>query len=298
MQYHPLLNTPLSLSAISLGCMSFHDLPTGRPIIEHALDLGINCFDTADLYDRGENERIVGEVLKDRRSEVVIATKVGNRWRADGKGWDWMPRKDYILEAVEASLQRLGTDYIDLYQLHGGTINDPLEEVVEVFEALRERGLIRAYGISSIRPNTIRKWTELAPNASSCMTQYSLLDRRPEEATLGHLHSHQQGVLVRGGVAKGLLANKAARQYLAHSEAEIAAIQTGMSSLLQEGESRAGLALRYALQHAATTTVVLGASHPAQLAVVNELVERGELDDERYQTLQRLAPSWQYEQHR
>src|ERR1035437_7075729 len=83
-------------------------------------DNGINYFDTADLYDKGLNEINIGNALKAKRDQIIIATKVGNQWRSDGTGWDWNPRKDYILKAVEQSLQRLQTNYIDLYQLHGG----------------------------------------------------------------------------------------------------------------------------------------------------------------------------------
>jgi aryl-alcohol dehydrogenase-like predicted oxidoreductase len=87
--------------------------------------------------------------------KVIIATKVGNQWRADGSGWDWNPNKDYIISAVEQSLKRLQTDYIDLYQLHGGTMEDPIDETIEAFEQLQKQGKIRYYGISSIRPTVI-----------------------------------------------------------------------------------------------------------------------------------------------
>ncbi len=107
-----------------------------REIIEAALEAGINYFDTADLYDFGTNERIVGQALKSVRDQVVIATKVGNRWSESKDGWSWDPSKAYIKEAVKQSLKRLGTDYIDLYQLHGGTIEDPIDETIEAFEEL------------------------------------------------------------------------------------------------------------------------------------------------------------------
>ena len=90
-------------------------------------------FDTADLYDKGVNEEIVGEVLKEKRQDVIIATKVGNQWRDDGSGWEWNPTKSYIKSAVHQSLRRLQTDYIDLYQLHGGTIDDPMDETIQAF---------------------------------------------------------------------------------------------------------------------------------------------------------------------
>ena len=90
--------------------------------------------------------------MRSKRDQVVIASKAGNQWRADGSGWDWNSSKKHILAAAEESLKRLKTDYIDLYQLHGGTIDDPIDETIEAFEILKKQGKIRYYGISSIRP--------------------------------------------------------------------------------------------------------------------------------------------------
>src|SRR5699024_6403991 len=92
----------------------------------------------------------------------------------------WDPSKKHIKTAVKQSLQRLHTDYIDLYQLHGGTIDDPIDETIEAFEELKTEGLIREYGISSIRPNVIKQYIEKS-SIRSVMMQYNLLDRRPEE---------------------------------------------------------------------------------------------------------------------
>ena len=136
-------------------------------LLNEAFDKGINFFDTADLYQKGFNETTVGKALKEKRKEVIIATKVGNQWREDGSGWDWNPNKAYIFSAVEKSLQRLQSDYIDLYQLHGGTIDDPIDETIEAFELLKQQGKIRYYGISSIRPNVIREWIKRS-NIGKC----------------------------------------------------------------------------------------------------------------------------------
>ena len=114
----------------------------------------LNYFDTADLYNDGENEQIIGSLLKSNRSKIVLATKVGNVRQADGST-KWDASKHHILMAVEASLKRLQTDYIDLYQLHGGMIEDNIDETIEAFELLKSQGKIRFYGISSIRPNVI-----------------------------------------------------------------------------------------------------------------------------------------------
>ncbi len=152
-------------------------------LVQEALEQGINYFDTADLYQHGAVESVLGRAFSGKRKQVILATKVGNQWRPDGSGWDWNPSKNYILNEVDESLQRLQTDYIDLYQLHGGTLEDPIDEVIETFESLQKAGKIRYYGISSVRPNVIREYAKRS-SIISVMMQYSLIDRRPEEEML------------------------------------------------------------------------------------------------------------------
>jgi aryl-alcohol dehydrogenase-like predicted oxidoreductase len=111
MNYKQLGKSSLRISEISFGCMSLgKDQATNDRLLHSAMEAGINYFDTADLYDKGWNEESVGKALAGKRTSVVLATKVGNQWRADGSGWDWNPRKEYILQAVEQSLQRLRTE--------------------------------------------------------------------------------------------------------------------------------------------------------------------------------------------
>src|SRR4029079_841005 len=125
-----------------------------------------------------------------------------NQWKNDGDGWTWNPRKEYILTAIDQSLKRLHTNYIDLYQLHGGTIDDPIDETIEAFELLKKQGKILHYGISSIRPNVIREYVKRSAIVS-VMMQYSLADRRPEEAILDLLKQNNISVLARGVLAQG-----------------------------------------------------------------------------------------------
>jgi len=229
-------------------------------LLKQAYDSGITFFDTADLYDRGENERLVGRALKPFRNQVIIATKVGNQWRKDGSGWDWNPTKNYILNSVDDSLRRLQTDYIDLYQLHGGTIEDPIDETIEAFEQLKQLGKIREYGISSIRPNVIREWAERS-NMVSVMMQYSVLDRRPEEEMLNHLHQHDISVITRGSLAKGLLINKPAKEYLGYSKEEVERIQDE----LNKTGNPVGTSIQFVLNHPAVASAVLGIRMSTQL---------------------------------
>jgi aryl-alcohol dehydrogenase-like predicted oxidoreductase len=258
MKYRSLPKANLSVSEISFGCMSI-DLKRddNEQLIHTAIDGGINYFDTADLYDRGENERFIGKTLKVKRKQLIIATKVGNQWRQDGSGWDWNPSKDYILKAADESLKRLQTDYIDIYQLHGGTIEDNREEVIEAFEMLQTQGKIRHYGISSIRPNVIREFAANS-NIVSNMMQYSLLDRRPEEAVLSDLHQQGIGLMVRGGLARGVLAGKGSIKYLDHTKQSVDLLLDKMKVFSNENTALNHIALQWILNNSAVTSVVLG----------------------------------------
>ncbi|MCW3110238.1 MAG: aldo/keto reductase [Segetibacter sp.] len=258
MNYKQLGTSDLKISTIGFGCMSLKgEQAENEKIIQQAIEYGINYFDTADLYDKGMNEASVGKALKAKRDEVVIATKVGNQWRKDGSGWDWNPKKDYILTAVEESLKRLQTDHIDLYQLHGGTIEDPIEETMEAFETLVKQGKIRYYGISSIRPNVINKYVSIS-NIVSVMMQYSLLDRRPEETCLPLLQKHNIGVLARGSVASGLLVNKPPKSYLNYTERQVQNAAAAIKHSSGSGRSAAQTAIQFVLSHPAITSAVVG----------------------------------------
>ncbi len=265
MIHNRLGTSELMVSEIGFGCMSLGlDHNKNAQLLHRALDLGVNFFDTADLYDKGENEITLGKAFKGIRDKVLLASKVGNVWREDGSTWDWNPSKDHIKSAIFASLKRLQSDYLDLYQLHGGTIDDPIEEIIATFEELKEEGWIRYYGISSIRPNVIHEYVNRA-NIVSVMMQYSLLDRRPEEACLDFLQSNKVSVIVRGALAKGLLANKEPKEYLYYTTDEVAKVQEQLKNLVNENRTGAQVAIKYTLAHPAVATVVAGASRLEQL---------------------------------
>ncbi len=129
------------VSELGLGAMSFGtDQKQINHIIDEAIDLGVNYVDTADLYDFGENEQRLGEAIKGKRNQFIIASKAGNRFTKGKNEWEWDPSKKYIKEAIKGSLSRLQLDYLDLYQLHGGTIEDPIDETIEAFEELKKEG--------------------------------------------------------------------------------------------------------------------------------------------------------------
>jgi aryl-alcohol dehydrogenase-like predicted oxidoreductase len=298
MRYNTLKKTGLQVSQASFGCMSLKpDATNSNTIIAQAIAGGINLFDTADLYDKGQNEVLLGNALKGKRKDVIISTKVGNQWRPDGSGWDWNPRKQYILKAVDESLRRLQTDYIDLYLLHGGTMEDPFDDTIEAFERLVENGKIRGYGLSSIRPNVIREFVQRS-NMAVVMTQYSLLDRRPEEATLDLLLQNQIGVLARGTVASGLLACKPAKEYLGLPEKEVAHIQKQLAAQVPEGSTAGETALRYALGHPGITTAVVGIRTPQQLEEAVAAIKQPALQSEERAALAGIWPGNVYTEHR
>jgi aryl-alcohol dehydrogenase-like predicted oxidoreductase len=297
MVYRQLGKSALNISRIGFGCMSLKsDDAESEKLLMHALDLGINFFDTADLYEKGANELLVGKAFKSKRDRVILATKVGNQWRPDGSGWDWNPSKKYILESVEQSLRRLDTDYIDLYQLHGGTMQDPIDETIAAFEQLVQEGKIRYYGISSIRPVVIREWVKRA-HITSVMMQYSLLDRRPEETSLPLLQKEGIGVLARGGVAQGLLAGKPAKNYLGYNEADVKRMADAVRGMSKK-RSPAQTALQFILANEALTSAVVGIRTQAQLEEAVRTLEVPQLTETERQELAGLIPPLQYAGHR
>jgi aryl-alcohol dehydrogenase-like predicted oxidoreductase len=298
MHYTQLGNSQLSISRISFGAMSLKGSEEEQTrLISKAIDHGINFFDTADLYERGMNEAFLGKALMHHREKVIIATKVGNQWREDGSGWDWNPRKDYILQSVEGSLRRLNTDYIDLYQLHGGTMEDPTDETIEAFELLVQQGKIRYYGISSIRPNVIRRWVEKS-GMTSVMMQYSLLDRRPEETCLDLLREKGIGVLARGSLAQGLLVNKPSKPYLEHSGGAVEKAAAAVHSLTNDTRGAAQVALGFVLGQPAISSAVVGIRTEEQLNDALAALNMQPLADDELKTLRESVSAFTYKDHR
>lgn len=298
MDYNLLGSSTLKISEIGFGCMSLGDNDDDNArTLHHAFDLGINFFDTADLYHKGMNEVSVGKALKGKRGEVILATKVGNQWNPDGRGWDWNPRKDYILSSIDESLKRLQTDHIDLYQLHGGTIEDPIDDTIEAFELLQKQGKIRYYGISSIRPNVIREYMKRS-SIVSVMMQYSLLDRRPEETCLDLLSANNIGVLSRGGLAQGLLVNKNPKEYLNHTKEKVKDGAAVVHSLSGQQRTAAQTSIRFVLQHPAIVSAVIGMRSMEQLEEVVNTVKTPLLNKKEIELLQQSIKPNFYEQHR
>ncbi|MEC0371388.1 aldo/keto reductase [Paenibacillus chibensis] len=302
MRKNRLGSSDLWVSEIGLGCMSLGtEEPAAVRLVHEALERGIHFLDTADIYDAGRNEELVGKALKGRRSDVILATKVGNRRISGKEGLSWDPSKAYIKTAVKDSLKRLQTDYIDLYQLHGGTIDDPIDETIEAFEELKQEGVIRFYGISSIRPNVIREYVKRS-NIVSVMSQYSILDRRPEEEVLPLLAEHGISVIARGPVASGVLAEEGARKvekgYLDYAAAELSTIREKLMLLARQDRSMSQTAIRYSLSHPAVAAAIPGASTLQQLIHNVGAADAPELTAEEVDAIRQISRPNVYGAHR
>ncbi|MEP6725765.1 MAG: aldo/keto reductase [Bacteroidota bacterium] len=298
MEYRVLGKSALTVSRIGFGCMSLgqNDADNSRLLLA-AIEKGINFFDTADLYGKGQNEITVGQVMKEKRKDVILATKVGNQLKADGSGWIWNPSKQYILAAVNDSLQRLQTDYIDLYQLHGGTIEDNIDETIDAFNTLQQQGKIRFYGISSIRPNVIRSYAYRS-SIAAVMMQYSLLDRRPEENCLDLLLDKSIGVLARGSLAGGLLVNKPAKKYVNYNEDAVKQAADSVNSVSGKKRGNTQTSLQFVLQQPAITSAIVGIRTIEQLDEAIKTADSPLLTQQEMFLLQNSIPRNYYKEHR
>ena len=188
MEMRKLGKSPIHVTAIGLGLMSMSgvygnaDDEQSIGVIHHALDRGINHLDSADMYGWGHNEQLLGRALKGRRDKVIVATKFGQTKSAEGKqGIDGRP--EYVMQACEASLKRLGLEVIDLYYQHRVDSNVPIEDTVGAMKRLLEQGKVRALGLSEARPETIRRAHKVHPIAA-VQNEFSLLYRAEGEETL------------------------------------------------------------------------------------------------------------------
>ncbi len=294
MEYVRLGNTGLQVSRICLGCMSFGVPDRGghhwslteedsRPFIRKALDLGINFFDTANVYSDGTSEEIVGRALKDftRRDDVVIATKVRNRMRPGPNG-SGLSRKAIMTE-IDHSLRRLGVDYVDLYQIHRWDYETPIEETLEALNDVVKAGKARYIGASSMyawqfmRSLAIqerRGWSRFV----SMQNYLNLLYREEEREMLPLCADQGIGVIPWSPLARGRLTraweettNRAeldpfARElYGAMAEADREVVRRVGETAAQRGVPMAQIALAWVLQKSPVTAPIVGATKPRHI---------------------------------
>ncbi|RKR74227.1 aldo/keto reductase [Frondihabitans australicus] len=294
MEYVRLGASGLEVSAVTLGMMSYGDATRGghpwalpedesRPFIQRALELGITTFDTANVYSNGSSEEITGRALNDfaKRDEVVIATKLNGRMRPgpNGAGLSRLA----VMTEVDNSLRRLGTDYIDLYQIHRFDPNVPVEETMEALHDVVKAGKVRYIGASSMYAWQFAKmqytadlggWTRFV----SMQDQYSLIQREEEREMLPFCLDQGVGVLPWSPLARGRLTRDLDETtdrsetdafgktlYRQQEDADRQVIDAVKSVAEERGVSRAQVALAWVRQQEAVTSPIVGATKPHHL---------------------------------
>lgn len=289
MDYVRLGATGLKVSRICLGCMSYGapswrswvlDEEQSRPFIKRALEKGVNFFDTADVYSVGESERVVGEALHDfaKRHEVVIATKVNGAMGPDPNNRG-LSRK-HIMDAIDASLRRLKTDYVDLYQIHRFDYETPIEETLEALNDVVRAGKARYIGASSMYAWQFMKMLSVSKANGwsafvSMQPQYNLVYREEEREMLNLCKSEGVGVIPWSPLARGFLAGGRAAPgegntersrtdefapRLYYKEADFAVVKALEHIAKARGVSNTQVALAWVLKNPAITSPIIGAT--------------------------------------
>jgi aryl-alcohol dehydrogenase-like predicted oxidoreductase len=207
-----ILGQGLQVSDQGLGCMGMSawygatDEQESIETIHRALELGVFFLDTADVYGQGENEKLVGKAIAGRREEVVLATKFGNRWFDDGtRRIDGSP--EYVRSAIDASLQRLGVDHVDLYYQHRVDADTPIEETVGALAELVAAGKVKHLGLSEAGAQTIRRAHAVHP-ITALQSEYSLWTRDPEGEILDTCRELGIGLVAYSPLGRGFLAGR------------------------------------------------------------------------------------------
>jgi aryl-alcohol dehydrogenase-like predicted oxidoreductase len=292
MEDRTLGRTGLRVSEIGLGAWAIGGPSTlgGNPIgwgetddavslrtLEACLDVGINFIDTADVYGSGHSEELIGQVFKGKRDRIIIATKVGNRDTPE-RGWFKDFSREWVLEAVDASLRRLQTDYIDLYQLHSPNRDfHYTPEVFDVFEDLKRAGKIRHYGVS-VGPWQHGVSVIQTGRGEALQVLFNLLERDAATGLFPLAEQQEIGIIVRVPLASGFLTGKftpearfppndhRSTKYPPEKIRETVARAERINVVAEKlNRPLVRVALQYCLSHPAVSTVIAGAKTPEQL---------------------------------
>lgn len=287
MEYIKLKNTDISVSRLCMGGCPMGGYGWGFvsenaviATVHRAIDGGINFFDTADTYGLGQSERTLARALEGRREKVIIATKFGVRVEKGKTFYDNSP--EYIEKALNDSLKRLSTDYIDLYQVHYRDKETPLEAVAETLERFKEQGKIRCYGLSNLHGDDFGEIEAFQGKFVSCQNEYSLVTRDNENDLLVKCNQLQLTPMTWGSLGQGVLTGKynvdsgfgvndrRSRDAYTnfHGEKLRKNIETveKMKPLAEElGVNLASLAVRFILDHVPESVSLVGAKNPGQI---------------------------------
>ena len=298
MKYKPLGRTGLFVSEICLGTMTFGgrgelwpiigqvDQAAANNLLRQSIDAGINFVDTADVYSEGESERILGRAIKDvgvARKDVIVATKVRGR---TGPGPNAVGlSRGHIMDAVKDSLTRLGTDYIDLYQIHGADLATPLEETLHALDDLVRAGHVRYVGCSNLMAWQIMKAlgvsaAEGLARFETVQAYYSIAGRDIEREIVPLIAEEKLGLMVWSPLAGGLLSGKFRRDFAGPNDARRTRfdfppverehaydiVDAVRPIAERHGVSVARVALAWLLHQASVMSVIIGAKTPEQLA--------------------------------
>ena len=306
MEYRNLGSSGLRVSLVGLGCNNFGmrlDLEQTRAVVDRAFDLGITLFDTADMYgSRGGSETQLGKILGHRRKDIVLASKFGMAMSDDGTKIGASRR--YIMSAVEDSLRRLKTDWIDLYQLHQPDPLTPLDETIQALDDLVTQGKIRYIGCSNLPSWQVveSQWISKSMRLNrfvSCQDEYNILNRNVEAELIPAMQKYGCGLLPYFPLASGLLTGKykrtempegarltdmptfANRIYLTDENFDIVDNLNKFAN--KTGHSILELAFGWMASRPTTASIIAGATKPEQIdanvAAVNWVLSQSEIDE-------------------
>ncbi len=294
MRLQELGRSGLRVSRVGLGCNNFGrrlDLEGTRAVVEAALAEGITFFDTADIYGGGNSERFLGEILKGRRDQVVLATKFG--MGEDGRG-----SRDYVRRAIAASLERLASDYVDLYYYHQPDGETPIGETISAMLELADEGTVRAIGVSNFSVEQLDEAVEAGPVAA-LQNRYSLLERAAEEDVLPRCRELGVSFIPYFPLSSGLLTGKYRRGQAPPPGSRLESRRDALSDeafdrveRLEEFASGRGrtlleLAIAGLAAQPAVVSVIAGATSPEQVRE-NAAAADWELSDGELEELLRL----------